>query len=738
MANIIDKLKPLLIGAFALTTAFFAYGFLVYEDLKTGQLAVLQDEARQKADAINSRLVAELNVIRTLAQSDALKLELRKSNRERAGYDAERLSASLGRMEEVWKSNDSAAQTLIAKKLGSPSAEILRRHQSAFDEVYGEIFLTDRNGVTIGSTGKLTTVTHAYKYWWREAFDDGRGRVFIDDRGFDNSVNDIVLGFVVPVKSDDVVIGILKANVFVRGFMQSPMARKKLQHLHESIVARSSGFILSKQDTEPLSQPVAPELKPHLLRDELLENGGVANVVGGRLTGIALVDISKNTSEIKFGGNPKSIDQSLGNRGEYWVVVASEKYRLLDAVEDVGRSSIVIIALWLAFTFGFIRLLAFRRRINQQAGAQQSMSAPLTTLDVIGDIEGAIDSVTTSAKVALAAEQRYRNLIDNMLQEVHLWEIIRNERGEIETWKLLDINPAAEKAWGVSRDDVLGKTTEEIFSPSARDLFMPIVQKIFNEGIPHEWETYFPDKKQYLHMTSASWDKYFVSTGTDVTKQREMQASILHEKERAEALVKEKETLIQEVHHRVKNNLQVILSMLSLQKRSSLGDHEVNALNESSRRVRVMAKLYEHLYQSDNVADIDPQEYFSDVVRDSLHASGAPDGVKHSIECEPITLKIKAATALAQIISELVSNCIKHAFPSGEGNIAIHLVEREDGYIYLTVKDDGIGLPEGFDEKKLKSMGIKLINALVSQLGAEKHVTSDNGTIVEIVFKEEG
>jgi two-component sensor histidine kinase len=200
--------------------------------------------------------------------------------------------------------------------------------------------------------------------------------------------------------------------------------------------------------------------------------------------------------------------------------------------------------------------------------------------------------------------------------------------------------------------------------------------------------------------------------------------------------LEEKDILVQEIHHRVKNNLQVILSMLSLQKRGAHNENEINGLAESSRRVRVMAKLYELLYQSDNVSEIPAKKYFKAVLDDAISAAGANKNVTVNLTADKITLDIRAATACAQILSELISNCIKHAFPDKTGNIKVIFKRDEEGNIILAVSDDGVGLPSGFDEKKLQSMGLKLVNALVRQLGGSKVVTSQAGTTVTIKFRE--
>jgi signal transduction histidine kinase len=118
-------------------------------------------------------------------------------------------------------------------------------------------------------------------------------------------------------------------------------------------------------------------------------------------------------------------------------------------------------------------------------------------------------------------ENRYQNLFKHMLHEVHVWELVFDDNGHIKTWKLADANPAALKSWDKKLPEIVGKTTDEIFPDSnATELFMPIVEKIYREGTPHEWESYFPDTDQFLHMISISFGEYFISTGFDITERK--------------------------------------------------------------------------------------------------------------------------------------------------------------------------------------------------------------------------
>lgn len=121
----------------------------------------------------------------------------------------------------------------------------------------------------------------------------------------------------------------------------------------------------------------------------------------------------------------------------------------------------------------------------------------------------------------------YKNLFVNMLHEVHVWELVRDESGKIRTWRLIDANPEALNSWGVKLSQVVGKTTEDIFNdPSAPNLFMPIVEKIFSENKPYKWEQFFEPTNQTLEMISIPVDDYFISTGLDITERKKSEELI--------------------------------------------------------------------------------------------------------------------------------------------------------------------------------------------------------------------
>jgi two-component sensor histidine kinase len=207
--------------------------------------------------------------------------------------------------------------------------------------------------------------------------------------------------------------------------------------------------------------------------------------------------------------------------------------------------------------------------------------------------------------------------------------------------------------------------------------------------------------------------------------------------EKVKASLQEKEVLLKEVHHRVKNNLQIISSMLSLQARAEPETASRKALEECQRRIKVMARIHESLHQSNNVTAVDAREYINAIAADTVDSSWInSQKVETLVEVDKINIDIDTAIVCGQIFSELYSNCIKHAFPDDRsGSIKVTMRRAEKGRVELKVVDDGIGLSEGFNIHKSATLGMKLIGALTTQLNGKISIDGSCGTSVRITFE---
>jgi two-component sensor histidine kinase/CheY-like chemotaxis protein len=197
------------------------------------------------------------------------------------------------------------------------------------------------------------------------------------------------------------------------------------------------------------------------------------------------------------------------------------------------------------------------------------------------------------------------------------------------------------------------------------------------------------------------------------------------------AALNEKEVLLKEIHHRVKNNLQIISSLLKLQSRNVTDKQTSDLFMESQNRIRSMALIHEKLYQSSDLTNIDFKGYVSDLVTNLFQSYGANTGkVALKKEIDDISLGIELAIPCGLIINELVSNAMKYAFPNGkkgEIKVSLHLFEEND--IQLTVSDNGIGIPKDFRLENAESLGLHLVNILAEdQLKGEIELDRSKGT----------
>ena len=206
--------------------------------------------------------------------------------------------------------------------------------------------------------------------------------------------------------------------------------------------------------------------------------------------------------------------------------------------------------------------------------------------------------------------------------------------------------------------------------------------------------------------------------------------------EKLKTSLAEKEVLLKEVHHRVKNNLQVISSLLHLQSRQIKDPEALGMFLESQYRVRAMALVHERLYQSEDLSGVNAAEYFRDLAS-YLHRSyaSASGQVSLKVDVDPISLGIDVAIPCGLIISELVSNALKHAFPDDrQGQILVQLHLVQGGRCILVVSDDGIGLPEGLDLETTESLGLHLVNRLVAQIEGSIELDRSGGTTHKVTF----
>jgi two-component sensor histidine kinase len=224
-----------------------------------------------------------------------------------------------------------------------------------------------------------------------------------------------------------------------------------------------------------------------------------------------------------------------------------------------------------------------------------------------------------------------------------------------------------------------------------------------------------------------------------VTRDRELLEALQRQQASLSANLKEREVLLQEVHHRVKNNLQVISSLINLQMvRLQDGDAR-RALEECRTRIETIALIHEKLYQAHDYARIPFSEYVTSLARNILRASGAAGrSISLEVESDDVLLSVDRAIPCALMLNEIITNSLKHAFPNGrQGRIRVRL-RKSDDRVQLAVEDDGVGMPAGFDPCKSRSLGMQLVTTLNEQLEGRMEILRGAGTKFQIEFALEG
>jgi PAS domain S-box-containing protein len=228
----------------------------------------------------------------------------------------------------------------------------------------------------------------------------------------------------------------------------------------------------------------------------------------------------------------------------------------------------------------------------------------------------------------------------------------------------------------------------------------------------------------------------FIGSCIDITDMREASRALEARSAALAATLRERDVLLSEIHHRVKNNLQLVSSMLALQARS-VGPEAQHALSEGQRRIDSIALVHEQLYGWRNLAAVNFARYIEALVPELCRASGAGERVTVVFDLLNVELRPERAIPCGLLVSELVTNALKHAFPDRrDGVLQVRLERVPDGRLRLTVKDDGVGLRAGVRVDGASSLGLDLVGIFSRQLEGDLVVTREGGTSFQLTFEE--
>ncbi|MDF2191921.1 histidine kinase dimerization/phosphoacceptor domain -containing protein [Paraflavitalea sp. CAU 1676] len=237
-----------------------------------------------------------------------------------------------------------------------------------------------------------------------------------------------------------------------------------------------------------------------------------------------------------------------------------------------------------------------------------------------------------------------------------------------------------------------------------------------------------------LLVISLLFNRYRLKQRTN-KKLEKQQQEIARKNNSLQQLVTEKEWLVKEIHHRVKNNLQTVMALLGTQSGYLKNEEAITAIQDSQQRIQTMSLIHQRLYQSNNLLSVKMADYIHELVGSLRDSQGSHNRIHFMIDVDPIELDVAHVIPLGLIVNEAVTNCFKYAFPGQRyGVITIELKAPQQEEWLLVIKDDGVGLPRGFDIHQADSMGMHLIRGLCDQLDAQLSITSENGTCITIYF----
>jgi PAS domain S-box-containing protein len=387
------------------------------------------------------------------------------------------------------------------------------------------------------------------------------------------------------------------------------------------------------------------------------------------------------------------------------------------------------------------------------------------------------DDITEIAKTKQMIKW-YAEFQESIIINAKLWMTLLDQNNNVVIW-----NRAAEEITGYTHDEVIGNSTiwKKLYPDTEyrHEVTKKIADTISNKKYLENFETRILTKSGLVK--DISWNTRemtgdggqslgYIVVGNDITEKKQAEEQLEHynedlergiwnrtlkleeltvdlkkeinEHKKAEetirAQLEEKTLLLREIHHRVKNNLQIIISLLKLQSRFYIGDDVVNkALLESQNRVKAMSFVHEKLYTTKDISQIDFYDYVQFLVMHLFATYGInPQKIHVTNETRHVVLDLNTAIPVGLILNELISNILRHAFSDGrEGEIAIS-AQKTDNALIISVSDNGIGLPEEQDWRELQTVGLKLVISLVDQLDGTIELNRTGGTAFTIVIQK--
>jgi PAS domain S-box-containing protein len=378
----------------------------------------------------------------------------------------------------------------------------------------------------------------------------------------------------------------------------------------------------------------------------------------------------------------------------------------------------------------------FEKTVNPDGQSRYFETIKAPVFDRAGNITGivGISRDITEKKLAEMALAEQKELLQTVLDSAEDLIFVLDR-----DYQILLFNKVAERFFGLSQKDLKGKSFNEIYPgegwSGAENRFDRVIK---GDVVKEDVEINYRGRNLVLSVTEVplhneKGEIYAIcGIARDITRRVELEKNL-------ESSLREKEVLLREIHHRVKNNMQVISSLLNLQAHYVNHPEFTSIIKECQNRIRSMALVHEHLYQSKNLASINFADYLNKLIIHLYNAHRVrQEKIALEFETEDLYLEIGLAIPLGLLASELISNSFKHAFPGERrGKVRVSLKPLSSSFYQLEVSDNGVGLPNELNLKESKTFGMQLVSLLSEQIEAKIDVERSGGTKFLVTFKNE-
>ena len=401
------------------------------------------------------------------------------------------------------------------------------------------------------------------------------------------------------------------------------------------------------------------------------------------------------------------------------------------------RRVYVVMAALIVLIPAFVGILEMRKVIVTPYSGYTDLLSIVDITVILLMTAAAVELMTATVEEshsrARSSEARFRLIFNNSSESIAVFGSLRTD-GAPE--KIIEVNDVACKSLGYTHEELIRMRPEDIVAPESRNALIEVLSTLRTEG--------------NAVCESMRRTKGGVSVPVELSLQRFdmdgkpaiiVSAHDISERKHAEGLImsalREKEILLQEIHHRVKNNMQLISSLLNLQASKAADPATKAMLEESRQRVRSISIIHEKLYNSSNLANIDFAVYLTSLSDELWRSFGRPE-ISCVLDVESIPFEIDKAIPTGLIINELLTNALRHAFPApAKGTVWVRLHTPGDDDVELVVRDDGVGFPAGTDVSTATTMGLAIVRTLVEQMRGTLTMDTSHGTACTIRFKLE-